>query len=357
MSFIKYSRLVFTLLALGLIAWGIAVWCDLAYYPLLKQPSPLLITMPPGTGIRYLSHQLQDAHLLRYPRVFIFLARIRGDAPRLKAGEYLITPSMTAMDLLSIIATGKVMQHAIVFIEGWTFAQCKAALQDNGHLTHTLDNQNDVEIMSQLGHPGQSPEGLFFPDTYFFSREDTDISILKRAYQRMQEVLLQQWTKRETGLPYDTPYQALIVASLIEKETALAEERPLIAGVIRRRLEKGMLLQVDPSVWYGLRRDYRGPLTKGDLMVDTPYNTYQHHGLPPTPISMPSRAAIVAALHPTAGEALYYVSRGDGSHQFSVHYADHQRAVILYKRTHSEEPFYFLHWILGFSRNVDRPYF
>lgn len=299
---------------------------------LLPPGQSRVIKVPRGTGIHFLSSQLHTAGMLEYPRIFIWIAKINGDAKLLKAGEYKITANMTVFDLLADIVAGKVMQRSILFVEGWTFRQYKQALADNSHIVHTINGWSDSKIMAKLGHPKQHPEGLFFPDTYFYTWGQSDITILKEAYKRMHTILKKQWRQRAVGLPYKNPYQALIVASLIEKETALASERKLIAGVILRRLEKRMPLQIDPTILYGLGRPYNAEITKDDLALHTLYNTYQRYGLPPTPIDMPGKASIFAALHPDQGDALYYVSKGDGSHQFSSNYRDHRKAVEKYLR-------------------------
>lgn len=332
MSLIK-KIVIFTCVIVVLMSglWLTAVWRDLIYTPMLRgQHKSIAIKVPPGTGIHTLARTLYQARLVRYPRLFILLAKINGDAPKLKAGEYQITLKMTASELLANIVAGKVMQRSITFIEGWTFRQIKQALDENTHIEHTIVNMGNKQIMEKLGHPNQYPEGLFFPDTYYFTWGDNDIEVLKTAYNRMEKILKKQWLQRARGLPYKNAYQALIVASLIEKETALPEERRKIAGVIVRRMKKGMRLQVDPTVLYGLGRAYGSVIMQEDLDLYTPYNTYQRLGLPPTPIDMPGQASILAALHPAHGDALYYVARGDGSHHFSATYKEHRKAVQKY---------------------------
>lgn len=334
MSLFKQSILTLIFLVLLIFGtWLVFVWYQLVHAPLLRQNQTMVIKVPHGTGVRHLSRQLYKAGLLKYPRLFTFITKINGDTRRLKAGEYQITENMTAFDLLNNIVAGKVMQHEIVFIEGWTFREYKETLADNTHLKHTINKLSDLQIMAKLGHPKQSPEGLFFPDTYFFIWGETDLDILKEAYQRMQTVLRRQWVKREEGLPYKNAYQALIVASLIEKETAMPQERKLVSGVILRRLKKRMRLQIDPTVLYGLGRTYRSRISKDDLALYTRYNTYRRYHLPPTPIDMPGKASIVAALHPAPGDDLYYVSKGDGSHHFSKTYREHRLAVEKYLRS------------------------
>ncbi|AAO90046.1 endolytic transglycosylase MltG [Coxiella burnetii] len=310
--------------------WFAIVWHRFIHTPLqsdkaIQQVST--IKVPPGTGIHYLAKSLHEQGLLQNPQFFIWLARLKGDAPLLKAGEYEITPTMTPLELLRNVVAGKVKQRSITFIEGWTFREMKQTLEENPYIHHTIDRLSDQKILAKLGCTNLRPEGLFFPDTYSFTWGDNDIKILRQAYQRMQTILNEAWQQRADNLPYKNPYQALILASLVEKETALPKERPKIAGVILRRLKKGMPLQVDPTVLYGLGRPYGSPITKEDLVSNSPYNTYQHYGLPPTPIDMPSRASILAALKPESGDALYYVARGDGSHIFSATYKEHKEAI------------------------------
>ena len=335
MSLLK-KIIVFFLAAFVLILgiWFAIVWHRLIYTPLLNkgQLQSTSIKVPPRTGIHYLADQLHQEGYIYYPKLFILLAKINGEAYRLKAGEYRINPGITAPELLANMIAGKVMQRSILFVEGWTFRQYRKALNANPNIKHTTETLTDAELMEKLGYPNEHPEGLFFPDTYFFTWGDSDLTILREAYDAMKKVLAEAWDGRASTLSHQTAYEALIVASLIEKETALPRERPLISGVIMRRLQKGMRLQVDPTVVYGLGQPYGSKITKEDLESDTPYNTYRRYGLPPTPIDMPSQASIIAAMHPDHGDALYYVSRGDGSHQFSVTYKEHFRAVEKYLR-------------------------
>lgn len=331
MSFIKKIVIFISLIVILVFGiWFSVIWHSLIYRSLLDGQKLITIQVPTGTGIHILAKKLHQAGLIHHPRLFVLLAKITGDAPKLKAGEYQITPNMSASDLLASIVAGKVLQRSITFIEGWRFRQIKRALGHNTHIKHTITYLSNTQIMAKLGHPKQYPEGLFFPNTYFFTWGDSDIKILNQAYNKMQKILRRQWQQRAVGLLYKDSYQALIVASIIEKETALSKERALISGVILGRLEKRMRLQVDPTVLYGLGRPYDSVITQGDLDLYTPYNTYQRYGLPPTPIDMPSEASILAALHPAQGDALYYVARGDGSHEFSATYAQHRKAVQKY---------------------------
>ena len=334
-----FRKIVFIISAIAILILG--MWFSVILHQFICTPlysekeikQAMTIQVSPGTGVHYLANHLYQRGLLQHPQFFIWLARLTRDASLLKAGEYQITQSTTPRDLLDNIAAGKVKQRSITFIEGWTFRQVKAALNENLHIKHTITTLTDQQIMTQLGHPDRRPEGLFFPDTYFFTWGDSDIKVLRESYQRMQTVLNVAWQRRAKNLAYKNPYQALIVASLVEKETALSKERSEIAGVILRRLKKRMLLQVDPTVLYGLGRPYYSRIKKEDLIKNTTYNTYQHCGLPPTPIDMPSYGSITAALNPAGGSTLYYVAQGDdGSHVFSATYKEHCQAVKKYRQ-------------------------
>ncbi len=245
----------------------------------------------------------------------------------LHSGEYRVTPGMRAVDLLELWQRGAVVQYSLTLVEGWSFRQVRAALAKQAKLEQTLTNVDDAELMARLGRPGEYPEGRFFPDTYRYVRGMRDIDLLKQARDRLDQVLAEEWSKRAEQLPYKDPYQALIMASLVEKETGVATERKQIAGVFVRRLRTGMLLQTDPTVIYGLGERYNGNLTRDHLREATPYNTYVISGLPPTPIALAGREAIHAALHPASGRSLYFVARGDGSHVFSETLGEHNQAV------------------------------
>lgn len=245
----------------------------------------------------------------------------------LHSGEYRLMPGMNALDLLGQWQRGEVVQYSLTLVEGWNFRQVRAALAKQDKLEQTLADASDAELMARLGRPGENPEGRFFPDTYRFVRGMRDIDLLKQSRDRLEQVLAEEWSKRADQLPYNDPYQALIMASLVEKETGVPSERQQIAGVFVRRLNTGMLLQTDPTVIYGLGTRYNGNLTRDHLREPTPYNTYVISGLPPTPIALAGREAIHAALHPAAGRSLYFVARGDGSHVFSETLGEHNQAV------------------------------
>lgn len=281
---------------------------------------------PTGTFNRLEADKtLQDAFWLR------LYWRFNMAGQPLHSGEYRMTPGMTAQDLIGLWQRGEVVQYSLTLVEGWNFRQVRSALAKHEKIEQTLDGLSDSEVMAKLGHPGEFPEGRFFPDTYRFVRGMTDAQLLEKAYDRLEKVLAQEWDKREADLPYDDPYKALIMASLIEKETGVPQERGQIAGVFVRRMKIGMPLQTDPTVIYGLGERYNGKLTRAHLREPTPYNTYTIPGMPPTPIAMVGREAIYAALHPVAGSSLYFVAKGDGSHTFSDTLDAHNNAVREYQ--------------------------
>lgn len=260
------------------------------------------------------------------------LARRMDVAARLKVGEYALRPGMTPLDLLRDMRDGKVVQHQVTIVEGWNIRQLRTALAKAEPLQHETADMDDAALMKALGHAGEHPEGRFLPETYAYSRGDSDLDVLKRAYDAMDKALAAAWEKRAADIPLRTPYEALILASVVEKETGVADERPQIAGVFSRRLKVGMLLQTDPTVIYGMGAAYDGNIRKRDLLADTPYNTYTRVGLPPTPIAMPSRQALEAAVNPAGGDALFFVAVGDGSgrHVFSRSVSEHNAAVAAY---------------------------
>jgi peptidoglycan lytic transglycosylase G len=265
------------------------------------------------------------------PHHFEALARALGRVRDIKAGNYLIAQPITPIELLDKLTRGDVTQAQVQLIEGWTFAQFRAALDASPDLRHDSTKLEDTEILTRIQATEPHPEGLFFPDTYLFARGASDLNVLRRAYHAMQWHLRDEWEARAANAPYQTPYEALIMASIIEKETGRSEERDQIAGVLANRLRIGMRLQADPTVIYGLGASFDGNLKKIHLLEDSPYNTYTRAGLPPTPIAMPGLASLHAALQPGQTNALYYVSRGDGSSQFSRTIEEHNRAVSKYQ--------------------------
>ncbi|HCA27974.1 MAG TPA: endolytic transglycosylase MltG [Betaproteobacteria bacterium] len=284
-----------------------------------------------GSSLRSVSHQLAQGGVLRSPWKFTLLVKLMGKQSDIKAGNYQLDHAVTPLQLFYKITRGDVTEQEITLIEGWRFQQVRQALNDDPKIAHLSRGMRAADIMRRIGAPGKNPEGLFFPDTYYFPADTSDLAILKRAYQTMKNHLAVAWHNRSTGLPFSTPYDALILASMIEKETGQGKERPLIAGVFINRLKRGMRLQSDPTVIYGLGAKFNGNLHKKDLVTDTAYNTYTRAGLPPTPIAMPGLASINAALHPAKTRDLYFVAKGNGAHQFSETLAEHIRAVRRYQ--------------------------
>jgi UPF0755 protein len=300
---------------------------DFRKAPLNIPESGVVYEIAAGTSLKQLAYDLQRRGITGHPHYLVWLGRELDLAHRLQAGEYQITPDMTPESLLRKLAGGEVIQHAITLIEGQTFKEMLAVITASGEIVHTLDGVGTEELMVRLGHEGENPEGRFLPDTYHFPQGTTDLAFLTRAYNAMEHHLAEAWAGRDEGLPLNTPYEALILASIVEKETGVAGERPVIAGVFIRRLKKGMRLQTDPTVIYGLGERFDGNLRASDLRSDTPYNTYTRDGLPPTPIAMPGAASIHAVLHPDKGDALFFVANGNGGHYFSRTLKEHELAV------------------------------
>ncbi len=312
----------------GWIAWDYQVFTDT---PLNVGPEGIILEVPPGTSFRKLASDLHEREIIANPDYFIFLGRWDNAAEKIRAGEYQIDQELTPRTLLLRLVSGAVIQHQLTIVEGWTFRQLLMAVKEHEAIQQTLEGLTDKEIMARLGKPDLHPEGQFAPDTYRFPRSTSDLEFLRRAHQTMQEWLEHEWKERAENLPYDSPYEALTMASIIEKETGLESEREAIAGVFVRRLERRMRLQTDPTVIYGMGERYKGNIRRADLRRDTPYNTYTRHGLPPTPIALPGLASLKAALHPASGSALYFVAKGDGSHQFSATLDEHLDAVRRYQ--------------------------
>lgn len=307
----------------------------LAWYgnrPLQFEPLPKTFNVIPGTNLRTLSTMLEREGVIGNAQVFWLLGRVLGKAGTLKVGVYLLDRPLTPLELYAKIQRGDVSQAIVQFIEGWNWHEVRAELAAQPLLKNDSAGMSDAEILQAIGAEENHIEGLLFPDTYFYAPQASDLTVLRRAYHRQHEKLMAAWETRAPGLPYRTPYEALIMASIVEKETGAASERPQIAGVFLNRLKLGMRLQTDPTVIYGLGDRFDGNLRKADLQRDTPYNTYTRAGLPPTPIAMPSEAAIEAALHPARTDALYFVARGDGTHVFSSTLEAHNRAVRRYQK-------------------------
>lgn len=307
----------------------------LAYYvtrPLPLPATPFVFDLKQGSSLTGMVRELRQAGLLEHDQPFVWMVRMLGKSTQLKAGNYVLDHPVSLLKLLEIISKGEVSQRQVSVIEGWTFRQLRDALDANPDIGHATAGMADAEILQRIGASESHPEGLFFPDTYYFAAGSKDLVIFKRAYLAMQKRLQQAWLGRAPDLPVQTPYQALILASIVEKETGSPADRSMIAGVFVNRLRKGMLLQTDPTVIYGMGEKYDGNLHKRDLLRDTDYNTYRRVGLTPTPIALPGMAALQAALHPAQTDALYFVSRGDGSSQFSSTLTAHNRAVDKYQK-------------------------
>ena len=320
------------LLASFAVAWLVMDFQSFRDQALLQQDDGLVLEVRPGSSLRSLADRLHREGLIRHPVYLMALGRYLKLDNRIKAGEYEVPAGVTPEQFLQQLTSGKVIQHNLTLIEGETFKQMMQRINAAASLTHELSGKTDDQIMTAIGAPGVHPEGRFLPDTYHFPRGTTDTEFLKRAYQAMQEFLQAEWSKRDASVPLKTPYEALILASVVEKETGKASERPRIAGVFSRRLKKGMRLQSDPTIIYGLGENFDGDIRYRDLRTDTPYNSYTRKGLPPTPIAMPGRQAILAALHPQDDGSLFFVARGDGSHQFSKTLKAHNRAVNRYQK-------------------------
>jgi len=330
------KRLVKIVAILLLFFFLVSGWFWNQYDAFLTKPMPVaqggvLVSVKPGMSLNAIAHRLQDEGLIAHYRYFVWMAKLHGKAGSMQAGEYQLEPGMTPPQLLQLIVSGKVHQYAMTLVEGITFREMMQQVQESPYLKHTLKGMDDVAIMRRIGHESEHPEGRFLPETYHFPRGLSDVEFLRRAYQAMSEKLEYEWQHRAEGLPLKTPYEALTLASIVEKETGQERERPEIAGVFVRRLKKGMRLQTDPTVIYGLGPDFDGNLRRRDLLKDSPYNSYTRGGLPPTPIAMPGGEAIHAVMHPDNGDSLYFVAKGDGSHHFSATLAEHNRAVIKYQ--------------------------
>lgn len=295
------------------------------------QPGTEIYAVKPGMTLRALARELSSRGVLPESHSFVWLAYLTGHQRDLKSGEYRFRNGMTARELLEQIVAGRVVEYPVVLVEGWTFRQFLEAIEEAPKLTHTLTGLSPRAIMEKLGHKGEHPEGRFFPDTYYYSSGQTELAILANAYDKMQKLLQQEWEKRDNNLPFRDAYEVLILASIVEKETGRADERRLIAGVFVNRLRHGMKLQTDPTVIYGMGESFDGNLRLKDLRRDTPYNTYTRTGLPPTPVAMPGKESLQAVLHPVINGALFFVSRGDGSHDFSATLEEHNKAVIKYQ--------------------------
>ena len=321
------SKLVMLLLVTCAVAGAYLYWAW--NHPL--QPGSDIYEVKPGMSLRAFARELSDRGVLPESHTLVWLAHLTGHDRDLKSGEYRFRNGMSARELLEQVSAGRVIEYPAVLVEGWTFKQFLQVLEAAPKLTHTLTGVSPAAVMEQLGHGGEHPEGRFFPDTYYYSAGQTDVAILANAYDKMQKLLQQEWEARDGNLPFKNAYEALIMASIVEKETGRAEERRLVAGVFVNRLRRGMRLQSDPTVIYGMGDKFDGNIRLKDLHRPTPYNTYTRAGLPPTPVAMPGRDSLQAVLHPADTRDLYFVSRGDGGHVFSETLEAHNAAVVKYQ--------------------------
>jgi UPF0755 protein len=326
----SFIKIVFLIALVGAIAAGGWLY-HYAKTPLHLTPEAQEITIKPNSGLKSIANQLVTQQVIPDALPFVILGKLLQKEPYLQAGDYTLNKNVSPYHLLLSLNHGKATQGSITFIEGKTFKQMRTKLAKNDAVKNTIDDLSDIEVMRLVGNGEKHPEGLFFPDTFYFDRGTADIVLLKRSYGNMQNKLATAWENRTSGLPYTNSYEALIMASIVEKETGKASERPEIAGVFLNRLRIGMRLQTDPTVIYGMGDKYDGNIRRKDLTTDTIYNTYTRDGLPPTPIAMPGLASIEAALHPKQTKALYFVGKGDGSHEFSNSLVEHNRAVAKYQ--------------------------
>jgi UPF0755 protein len=324
---IRYALVLFGVCA-ALVIWVAAF----VFWPLRFAPESRDFDIDYGSTLRGVARKFHSAGILPDAWRFEALARMLGKAEFVKAGSYEIDPQWSSLELLEAITGSAGRLDKIVLVEGWTFRQFRRALYEHNKLRHETRDKTDAEIAFLLDLGAQHPEGLLFPDTYYFAKGSSDLSIMRRAAVRMSRLLQVQWSMRAADLPIKTAYEALVMASIVEKETGRAADRPMIAGVFANRLRKGMKLQADPTVIYGLGESFDGNLRRRDLDTDGPYNTYARAGLPPTPIAMPSLASLAAVVQPPSTSALYFVARGDGSSEFSDSLAEHNRAVTKYQR-------------------------
>ena len=316
------------ILAAALIA--AAVWWVSS--PIALRDTTVDFRIAPKSSLRSAATQMQEAGIAVNADLLALLARWRGVATGIKAGSYSVRQGITPDQLLAKLARGDVTQGESLLVEGWTFRQWRVRLDQHPDLKHETQGLSEAEIAARLGIEGGRIDGWLLPDTYLFDKQSSDLELLVRAHRAMRKKLELAWNERDAGLPYRNPYEALVMASIVEKETGRGDDRALVAAVFVNRLRKGMLLQTDPTVIYGLGETFDGNLRKGDLQTDTPYNTYTRSGLPPSPIAMPGLAALQAALHPAASDVLYFVARGDGSSQFSRTLDEHNKAVSKYQR-------------------------
>ena len=334
MSLRNWLRAFFLVLGVAILgALAAATWVQQwLQSPLTVPAEGVEYTLKPGSSIGQAAYDLRDLHSLDKPRWLALYARF-AERTAVKAGEYLIPAGTTPLGFLDILERGDVIVRSVTLVEGWTFRQALAHLHTQEKVEPLLKGLSEIEQLTKIGLQDTHPEGWFFPETYAYTAGTSDLALLRQAHQHMQKVLDEEWAQRAKNLPYKSAYEALIMASIVERETGQPSEREQIAGVFVRRLQKKMRLQTDPTVIYGLGPDFDGNIRRHHLSQQTPYNTYRIKGLPPTPIALPGREAIHAALHPDSGSALYFVAQGDGSHYFSDTLAEHNRAVRKYQIT------------------------
>ncbi len=328
----RFFVATFLLCALVIVGVTFLAW-QFAHQPLALPKAPFEFVVEKGATLKGLSRKLSDAGFLPEPNGFWLLGRVTNQAKGIQAGAYRLETPISPLELLNKLNDGDVVKVSITFVEGTTFREMRALLEANPNIKLTLKGVTVPELLKRIGASEKNPEGLFFPDTYRFSAGTTDADIWNLAYQAMQKCLSDAWAQRQADLPYKSPYEALIMASIIEKETGRADERPLIGSVFINRLRIPMRLQTDPTVIYGMGQNYDGNIRKRDLTTDTEYNTYTRDGLPPTPIAMPGMASLMAAVQPDQSDKLYFVAtgNGDGSHYFSRTLDEHNRAVAKYQ--------------------------
>ena len=318
--------LVLLLVAIGT---GFTYW---AGQPIMTEGEPIEFTIPAGSGVGIAAQQIAKAGAPVNPFLLSMLARATQQAGKIKAGSYELKAGTTPRALIGQLVRGEFAQESLTIIEGWTFRQMRQAVAASKSLKHDTAELSDQDLMAKISTEYKSPEGLFFPDTYLFAKGSSDLHIYKQAHALLMNRLAAAWEKRDASLPYKTPYEALIMASIVEKETGQKSERAMIAAVFVNRLKQGMMLQTDPTVIYGMGDNFAGNIRKRDLETYTPYNTYMRSGLPPTPIALPGVESLAAALGPAKSDALYFVSRGDGTSKFSDKLSDHNKAVNQYQR-------------------------
>ena len=324
---LKLLFLLASAAVLGFCGW--VLWFALS--PIELAAPAVDFSIRPGSTLRSATHQIVEAGVPVPEWKFILLARANGASANVKAGSYQVSAGVTPLLLIHKIMRGEYAQADILFVEGWNFRQMREALNAHADLKHDSADLSEAQIMAKLGDPEVRPEGMFFPDTYVFAKGSSDLAVLARAHRAMKKQLESAWAGRAPDLPMTDPYEALILASIVEKETGRSSDREMIAAVFANRLRLRMKLQTDPSVIYGMGERFDGNLRKRDLVTDTPFNTYTRRGLPPHPIAMPGLASLAAVMHPAKTDALYFVSRGDGTSEFSRTLVDHNRAVAKYQ--------------------------